>query len=233
MTIPVLDDIVAVVSPLITELAGLLGPVGGAAAIAVCTITLRLLLLPLTLTAVRGERARAALAPQVAELRKRHGTDLAALGPELSALHRDAGVSPFAGLWPMLAQAPFLMVWFRVFTVPGTDGGLLGQRFLGAGLAEHVTAAPLAFTPLLVALAAVGAATIWRSRRVAAVTGNPPPHGLFAVLPFVSVLSALFLPLAAVVYLVTTLTWTFVESVVLRRGLPARPSSPPAAPAVA
>ncbi len=72
MTIPVLDDVVAVVSPLITELAGLLGPVGGgAAAIVICTITLRLLLLPLTLTAIRGERARAALAPQVAELRPR------------------------------------------------------------------------------------------------------------------------------------------------------------------
>ena len=61
-----------------------------------------------------------------------------------------------------------------------------------------------------------------RARRVAAVIGSPEPSGVLAWLPFASLLSTLIMPLAAVVYLVTTLTWTAAENVVLRRGLPAR-----------
>src|SRR6266567_1922986 len=46
---------------------------GGAAAIVVATAALRLLLLALTIRQVRAERARAALAPRLAELRERYG----------------------------------------------------------------------------------------------------------------------------------------------------------------
>jgi YidC/Oxa1 family membrane protein insertase len=225
VSIPVLDDVVAVVSPLVADLAGLLAGVGGAAAaIVLCTIALRLLLLPLTLRAVRGERARAALAPQLARLRERHGTDYLALSTEMTALHKNAGVSPLAGLGPMLAQAPFFIVWFRIFTVPGTDGGLLADTFLGAALSSHLT---WAFIPLLGVLAAVAAATAWRGRRVAAANGTPAPPAVFAALPFLVLVSALFLPLAAVLYLATTTTWTLAESVALRRGLPARRAQSP------
>ncbi|MFC7483519.1 hypothetical protein ACFQX7_30775 [Luedemannella flava] len=48
-----------------------------------------------------------------------------------------------------------------------------------------------------------------------------PPRLLLA-LPFLSVASAFVMPLAAVLYLATTLAWTAMENVVLRRGLPAR-----------
>jgi YidC/Oxa1 family membrane protein insertase len=61
-----------------------------------------------------------------------------------------------------------------------------------------------------------------RGGRVAAATGAPRPAGPLRLLPFLSALSALVMPLAAVLYLVTTLTWTAVENALLRRGLPAR-----------
>jgi YidC/Oxa1 family membrane protein insertase len=41
------------------------------------------------------------------------------------------------------------------------------------------------------------------------------------LLPYLSVLSVAVVPLAAALYLVTTLAWTAVENMVLRRGLPA------------
>ncbi len=221
MSVPLLDDVVAVVHPLLADLARILGPVGGAtAAIVACTAALRLLLLPLTRAAVRGERARAALAPRAAELRREHGADPARYAAELSALHRDAGVSPFAGMLPMLAQAPFLLLWYRMFSTGGAD--LLGQRFLGAELAAHLPGHLPAFAPLVLLLVLLGAATAWRSRRVAAATGSPPPPRIVLALPFLSAITALFLPLAAVVYLATTVAWSTAENALLRRGLPAR-----------
>jgi membrane protein insertase Oxa1/YidC/SpoIIIJ len=56
-----------------------LHPIGGAvAAIVVLTLLVRLALHPLVRAAVRGERARAALAPRVAELRRTHAGNVTA-----------------------------------------------------------------------------------------------------------------------------------------------------------
>src|SRR5215468_2542744 len=98
MPVPLLDTAVAAVYPLVTKLAAMLQPVGGAAtAIVVCTAVLRLLVLPLTRAAVRGERSRAALAPRVRALQRRFRQDPARLRAELFRLYQDAGVSPLAG----------------------------------------------------------------------------------------------------------------------------------------
>ena len=224
MSIPLVDGAVSAVYPFVAGLAAALGPVGGAvAAIVLCTVLLRVLLLPLTLAAVRGERARAVLAPQVAALRERHRSDPARLATEVSSLYRAAGTSPFAGFLPLLLQSPAFIVWYRIFTAPAIGGhanALLGYRFLGATLSARLFAHPLAFVPLLLVLVALGFVAVRRARRVAVVTGAPAPRGVWAVLPFASLLSALVMPLAAMVYLVATLGWTAVENVLLRRGLP-------------
>jgi len=226
MSIPFVDGAVAVVYPFVVSLATTLSPVGGAATtIVLCAAALRLLLLPLTVAAVRGERSRIALAPRVADLRRRHGKDPARLGTELTQLYRDAGISPFAGLLPLLLQSPAFIVWYRTFTAPAVAGHpnvLLAYRFLGADLSARLFSHPLAFLPLLVAIALLALLAVRRGRRVAAATGVPAPGGMLALLPFLSLLSALVMPLAAVVYLVATLAWTAAENVLLRRGLPAR-----------
>ena len=219
MSIPVLDDAVCVVHPLIVSLAATLGPLGGATtAIVLCTLTLRLLLLPLTLVAVRGERSRAALAPTVDALQRRHRGDPERLRAEVAALYRGAGASPFAGCLPLLVQSPFFAVWYRVFTAPriaGHPNALLAHNFLAARMftGEH----PLVFLPLLAALAGLALLARRRARRIAAATGTPAPTGVLALMPFVGLVSAAWMPLAAVVYLVTTLTWTAVENAALRR----------------
>jgi YidC/Oxa1 family membrane protein insertase len=225
MSIPLVDGVVAVVYPFVAELASALHPIGGAtAAIVLCTAALRLFLLPLTLAAVRGERTRGALAPRVAELRDRHAKDPARLATELTALYRSAGTSPFAGLMPMLLQTPAFIIWYRFFTaarIAGHPNALLSDRFLGAGLATHLLGGGhvLAFVPLLVALAGLALVAVRRARWVAAQTGTPAPRGVLAWLPFASLFSALVMPLAAVVYLVATLSWSAAENVLLRRGL--------------
>jgi len=223
MSIPLLDGAVAAVYPFVADLAAAVTPVG---AIVLCTAALRLLLLPLTRAAVRGERSRAALAPRVAEPRRRYGRDPVRLGTELSELYRSAGTSPLAGFLPVLLQTPAFVVWYRIFTAPriaGQANALLAHPFLGAALSDRLLTGghPLVFLPLLVLLALLGWVAARRARRVAIATGTPPPRGVLSLLPYASLLAAPVMPLAAVVYLVTTLTWTAIENVALRRGLPA------------
>src|SRR5437773_9043655 len=150
-----LDAVVGVAYHLVSGLADGISPVFGgaatAAAIVLATVAVRLLVLPLRLWQLRAERARARLAPQVDELRRRHAGDAATLSRELTALYRAERVSPFAGLLPALAQAPFFLVLYRMFASLATAGAVfgvpLGARWLTGGL----------FGPHTVAFAALAA----------------------------------------------------------------------------
>lgn len=218
MSIPLLDHAVSAVYPFVADAAGLLTPIG---AIVVCTVVLRVCLLPLTFAAVRGERARLALAPQVKALQGKHTKNPTRLNEEVAALHRDAGVSPLAGCLPGLVQAPVFMIWYRIFT-SGTIGGRVNALLAHQHLGSHLLGGgqPLLFVPLLLIIATQATLTVRRSRQVAQITHAEPPTGPLRYLPYTTLLSALIMPLAAVVYLATTTTWTLLESTVLRRGLP-------------
>ena len=193
-------------------LAHLLAPVGGAAAaIVVFTLAVRAALHPLTRRAVRGERARLRLAPKLSDLRRRHAGDPTRLAEESMALYRAAGVSPFAGLLPVLAQAPVFIVLFNVFK---GQTGVLGEHLFTGGPV-------LVFVALLAGLTVVAWLT---SRRAATLVPVDAPGGLVArlprILPYTTVASALVLPMALVVYLLTSSAWTVVENTLLRRGMP-------------
>lgn len=207
MSVPLLDDVVSAAYPIVFSIAG----VGGAAlAIVVATLALRALLLPFSLWTVRGERARAALAPRVQALQRTYAKDPGRLGQELTALYREAGVSPFAGILPALLQAPFFLVVYRVFaspTIGGHANALLHNAFLGVPLSSHLLAGPAVFVPLLAVLAVLAWLTVRR-------TGA---RGLAAVLPFGTVAFAAFVPLAIALYLLTTTAWTGTVEVWLRR----------------
>ncbi|MDW5330522.1 YidC/Oxa1 family membrane protein insertase [Plantactinospora sp. KLBMP9567] len=241
-----LDGAVDAAAHVVTLLAATVEPLAGtgatAAAIVLFTIGIRLLISPLSWAQIRGERRRAALAPRILELRRRHRDQPARLQAELVALHREAGVSPFGNFLPVLAQAPFFFLMYRLFAVPGDAGpaagagGLLAERLYGVPLGQHLgdglagAAGPVfgVLLGLLVLLA------WWSSRRMRRAAGLAGPADtsaggaevpgaavlarLLPLLPYGTVLVALVLPLAAVLYLVTTTAWTGLEQVVLRRG---------------
>jgi YidC/Oxa1 family membrane protein insertase len=212
-------------SALLDQLATALHPVGGAAAaVVVLTVAVRLALHPLTRRAVRGERARLRLAPQLARLRERHGTDPARFATEVGTLHRAAGVSPVAGLLPTLAQAPAFLLLYRA--AAGLHGA--GRSLFAVALSTRLAgAAPgqwWVFGVLLAAVALVAWLSARRAVRVAAALPGPTPSGPAAGLirwaPYLTVVSAAFVPLAAGLYVLTSAAYTLVENVALRRGLP-------------
>jgi YidC/Oxa1 family membrane protein insertase len=197
-------------------LAGLFGPIAGGAAaalaIVVFTLLIRLLISPLTYQQVRAQRRQAALAPEIAKLREKHGKDQMTLATETLALHRAAGISPFAAFLPALAQAPFFMVMYHV-ALRAPAGALLGVP-----LAAHLAAG----LPVFAVLLALSVALAWWSSRrmsasVPAATPGAPSMGFLRYMPYFSVLAVAWMPLAGGIYLVTSTAWTALEQAVYRR----------------
>ncbi|MDP9864235.1 MULTISPECIES: YidC/Oxa1 family membrane protein insertase [Streptosporangium] len=227
------DPVIEFTAGLITALAGPLGST--APAIVLFTLAVRLLLLPLSVMQARGERVRARLAPRLQELRSRHGHDPERLRRELAALYAGEKASPLAGCLPGLAQLPFLMVTYRVFTssviaghanallTHGLFGVPLGQQLAGAVAGYGLLSGPtLVFAGLFLLLLTVASVTSRRMRR--AMGDQVQPEALRRVmplLPYATVLAAAVLPLAAGIYLLVTTAWTAGERALLYRPAPA------------
>ncbi|MGA5703986.1 YidC/Oxa1 family membrane protein insertase [Peterkaempfera bronchialis] len=233
--------------------AGLAHAVPTAAAIVIFTVCVRLLLHPLARAAARGEKSRARLAPQITEIRRRHGRDPERLQQALAELYRKENASPLAGCLPMVLQLPFFSVMYRLFTHPtaaGAPDDLLHHTLFGVPLGSHVTAAHgpqqlLVFLALYAALAAVAAVSFRRARRTAKTAPTPTPAtphatphdptaqvaALAPYLSFGTVLFAALVPLAAGLYLLTTTAWTVTERALLHRATHHPHPSPATTPA--
>jgi YidC/Oxa1 family membrane protein insertase len=216
------------------------GPYAAALAIVLCTAAVRLVLLPLSIAAVRGERSRAAILPQLNEINKRHRDDPERVRREVAKLQAETGTTMFAGCLPMLAQLPFFWLLYRLFStavVAGEPNRLLTGTLFGAPLGVHWPL--LAATPAYLGLAVLLAVVAWfasrRQSRQAAQAGQAGQAGesgqagqaglvmgalpgrLLRLLPFGTLLTAAVVPLAAGLYLLTTTTWTVVERAILHR----------------
>jgi YidC/Oxa1 family membrane protein insertase len=162
---------------------------------------------------------------------------------ELMALYAAEKTSPFAGFLPMLIQLPIVSIVYGLFTqlhVNGHSNGLLEQTVfgvpLGTSLASVFGAGPdfssvVVFGALLASIAIV--ATL--SRRflaplppatlpatsaapvAATVPGAESLTRILGYLPYLTVLFAAFVPLAATIYLALTTAWSFAERLILRR----------------
>jgi YidC/Oxa1 family membrane protein insertase len=187
-----------------------------ALAIVLFTVVVRLALHPLYRAAVRGEKAKAKLAPEIQKLQQKYGKDLMRFSEESQKVYKRNGVSMFAGMLPMLATIPFFMVIYQVVTTPNP---LLEGVLFGVPLSAHfVSTFSWVFFVLFGLLAVVAYLTVrWQQSRM---TTTPTPgfmSGLIKVLPFGTILVAAYLPLAAGLYLLTTTTWTIAERALLYR----------------
>jgi YidC/Oxa1 family membrane protein insertase len=199
----------------------LTGPYAAALAIVACTVAVRLALLPLSVRAARGAKSRTALLPQLKEITDRHRDDPERLNREIAALQAESG-SVFAGCLPLLAQLPFFWVMYRLFStavVAGQSNQLLSGTLFGAPLGLHWPL--LTATPVYLGLAVLLALVAYFSVRWQARSADAQPSGLVGqlsrVLPYGTLVTAAFIPLAAGLYLLTTTTWAVAERAILQR----------------
>jgi YidC/Oxa1 family membrane protein insertase len=94
--------------------------------------------------------------------------------------------------------------------VDGRPNALLSADLFGVPLGA---AGPHAGWPLLVLLVAIALVATVSARRIR--RGGGPAW--LAALPFLTLVPAITMPLAAGLYLLTTTTWTATETAILRR----------------
>jgi YidC/Oxa1 family membrane protein insertase len=218
-------------------LTALLSPVAGGAAAALAvllvTVVVRAALIPVGVSQARAERDRARLAPRLRLLRERWGKNPERLQRETLQLYRDAGVSPTAGCLPVLAQAPVVGLLYAVFLhaqVGGHANALLAQTLSGVPLGTSLLAAvtggtadarTLLLLGVVVAVIAGAGELTRRFLRPAQDPAAPAWTGwIVTTLPFTTAVVALFVPLAAGLYLAVTTVWTFGQRLILRRFYP-------------
>jgi YidC/Oxa1 family membrane protein insertase len=234
----ILDAASSALLALIRLIEPLAGDAAAAASVVLVTLLVRAVLIPAGVAQARAEQSRSRLAPRLRELQRRHAHDPERLQRETMKLYSDEGVSPLAGCVPMLAHAPVLAVVYALFafaTVAGQPNALLAEHLATVSLGTSLVAATAGGTATiatfavfgaLIAVIAVTAEITRRAFRTPPVPGADasPLAGatgrLVGALQFTTAIVALFVPLAAGIYLATTVVWTLLQRLILRRRYP-------------
>ncbi|MBZ4486583.1 YidC/Oxa1 family membrane protein insertase [Microbacterium sp. cx-55] len=215
------------------------GASAAAAAVILTTLIVRALLIPAGVSQAKAEQTRARLAPRLRLIQQRYRTDPERMQRETMQVYRDEHASPLAGCLPLLVQAPIVGILYAVFLHPvlaGRDNALLSETLagvpLGSSLAGIVSAGALdpasiaVFGTVLLMIIAAGEVTR-RAFRPVVTSDVTPSFALHALgfLSFASAVVAVFVPLAAGLYLAVTVVWTLVQRLVLRRRYPLKSRS--------
>ncbi|MDX3849156.1 YidC/Oxa1 family membrane protein insertase [Streptomyces sp. AK02-01A] len=240
----------SVFANLVGNLADLLQPLfhtgAAAAAIILFTACVRLAIHPLSRASARGQKARTRLAPQIAELRKKHAKNPERMKKALMELHAEEKVSPLSGCLPSLLQMPAFFLMYHLFSsrqIGGEQNQLLGHSLFAAPLGERWTdalahggvfgGAGLVYVALFAIVAGVATFNFQRTKRQLAAAPAMPagPDGqqmpgmgamtkMMPLLSFATLFTVAVVPLAAALYVVTSTTWTAAERYFLYRDLP-------------
>ncbi|MFB7893989.1 YidC/Oxa1 family membrane protein insertase [Microbacterium sp. NPDC056044] len=228
---------------LLMGLAALLEPLAGSAAAAASVVVLTLLvraaLIPAGIAQAKAEQTRSRLAPKLRDLQRRHRKNPERLQRETMKLYADEKASPLAGCLPMLAQAPVVAIVYALFlhtSIAGHANALLAHELLSVPLGTSLVGAVAAgtasaatvgvFAGVLVVIVAVAEITRRAFRPVIETAMDASPLAgagmarVAGVLQFTTAVFAVFVPLAAALYLATTVAWTLVQRLVLRRVYP-------------
>ncbi|SEB49727.1 YidC/Oxa1 family membrane protein insertase [Paramicrobacterium humi] len=241
--INIAHTVLTFLSDLLTPLAG-----GASAALAVVllTVIVRTLLIPVGRSQVKAQIDRQRLAPQLAELQKKYKRKPELLQRKTMELYQKEKVSPLAGCLPMLAQTPVLMAVYGLFilhTIGGKANDLLTHTVFGVQLGDSLVhqistgtvalASALLYAAIVLIIAVVAQASrslLMPATPPAAARPEPAPGmpqlpdmtkitKVLSFMPFMTAIVATFVPLAAAIYLLVTVSWTLGERIILRKVL--------------
>jgi YidC/Oxa1 family membrane protein insertase len=202
--------------------------------IVMLTVAVRILLIPLTVKQVKSTRVMQELAPEIKKLQAKHKNDKTKLNEEMMALYKERGFNPMAGCWPLLAQMPFFFALYQVIYAKEIAGGpnvLIGKTFFGVPLQQHwwaldgwdklFSAAGLTILALttMMSLTTYISQRQLMSKQTAQV--NPQQQMIMRIMPLMFFVFAVNVPLAVIIYWVTTNFWSVGQQYMLLRNAPA------------
>ena len=202
--------------------------------IVMLTIAVRILLIPLTVKQVKSTRVMQELAPEIKKLQAKHKNDKTKLNEEMMALYKERGFNPMAGCWPLLAQMPFFFALYQVIyrqEIAGEPNVLLGKTFFGVPLEQHwlqlqgwdkvFSAAGLTILVLTTTMALTTYISQRQLMNKQTAQVNPQQQTIMRIMPLMFFVFAVNVPLAVIIYWVTTNFWSVGQQYILLRSAPA------------
>jgi YidC/Oxa1 family membrane protein insertase len=213
--------------------------------IVLLTIAVRIILIPLTVKQVRSTRVMQEIQPELKKLQAKYKNDKQKLQEELMKLYRERGFNPLAGCWPLAAQLPFFWALYRVIyshEINGRPNILLGKTFFGVPLDDRWTSlvgwgeklGSVAGITILGLIIAMAVTTYVSQRQLMAkqtAEVNPQQQMMLRIMPLMFLIFAINVPLAVVLYWVTTNLWSMGQQWVLLRNAPRPAGAASPAPA--
>ena len=137
---PLYDAVAWVIMRLHAGLGAIFGDSSGAAwalSIVILVVLMRLILVPLFIKQMHATRKMTALAPQVADLKKKYKGDKQKLNEETMKLYKENGANPLAGCLPVVAQLPVFFALFGVLRAIAEDQPKYGLTPAVVASAQH------------------------------------------------------------------------------------------------
>jgi YidC/Oxa1 family membrane protein insertase len=201
--------------------------------IVMLTVAVRILLIPLTVKQVKSTRVMQELAPEIKKLQTKHKNDKTKLNEEMMALYKERGFNPMAGCWPLLAQMPFFFALYQVIYAKQIAGGpnvLIGKTFFGVPLQQHwlqldgwdkvFSAAGLTILALTTAMSLTTYVSQRQLMNKQTAQVNPQQQMIMKIMPLMFFVFAVNVPLAVIIYWVTTNFWSVGQQYILLRNAP-------------
>jgi YidC/Oxa1 family membrane protein insertase len=172
--------------------------------------------------------------PELKKLQAKYKNDKQKLQEELMKLYRERGFNPMAGCWPLAAQLPFFWALYRVIYSREIDGQpniLQGKTFFSVPLDDRWSAlhgwgdklTSVAGITILGLIIAMAITTYISQRQLMAkqtAQVNQQQQMMLRIMPLMFVIFAVNVPLAVVLYWVTTNLWSMGQQWVLLRNAP-------------
>jgi YidC/Oxa1 family membrane protein insertase len=151
----------------------------------------------------------------------------------MMALYKERGFNPMAGCWPLLAQMPFFFALYQVIYRPQIDGQpniLWGKTFFGIPLQQHWLALPgwdkifsAAGITILILTTTMALTTYISQRQLMSkqtAQVNPQQQTIMKIMPLMFFVFAVNVPLAVIIYWVTTNFWSVGQQYMLLKTHP-------------
>jgi YidC/Oxa1 family membrane protein insertase len=185
---------------------------------------------------VRSTRVMQEIQPELKKLQAKYKNDKQKLQEELMKLYRERGFNPMAGCWPLAAQLPFFWALYRVIysrEINGQPNILLGKTFFSVPLDDRWSAlhgwgeklTSIAGITILGLIIAMAITTYISQRQLMAkqtTEVNSQQQMMLRIMPLMFVIFAVNVPLAVVLYWVTTNLWSMGQQWVLLRNAPGK-----------
>ncbi|AKU92850.1 membrane protein insertase YidC [Vulgatibacter incomptus] len=192
-------------------------------AIILLTVAVKLLTLPLAWKSMKSMEEMRKLAPEIAKLKEKFGSDREKLNLETMKLYQQHKVNPLGGCLPMLIQMP---IWLALYATLQTSVELYNEPFIAGWISDLTSKDPYYALPLAMGV------TMYITQKMQPMQMEAAQQKVMLYfMPIFFTFIMLQLPAGLTLYIFTNNLLSIGQQMALRKsmGIPAIGAPPPAA----